>query len=153
MNLLHHIKNKILKNSSSYSYSLKKTLLIILLTLFISCQRKTSIVYHPVYRDTIIYHIKYVDSLVYRYDTVQLRVQHAFKVDTLTNPNLNAMIPVAKKKNRIAINTNNLGIGPSFGVYYSPYNGFDINVGFGVQYYFLSIPSIKRPHLKRKSKR
>jgi hypothetical protein len=58
--------------------------------------------------------------------------------------------PVRKKH---LINPNNWGIGPSVGAYYSPINGFDINIGFGVQYYLLAIPSFRNPHLGHRRKK
>jgi hypothetical protein len=63
---------------------------------------------------------------------------------------ISSVIPEKKKK---AFNANNWGIGPSFAAYYSPYHGFDIAIGFGVQYYLWAVPSFRTPHTARKSKK
>ena len=87
----------------------------------------------------------YRDTIIYRYDTV--RVRHYVHSDTLWSPAPVATISNGVAKKKKVINPSNFGIGPSVGAYYSPFNGFDINIGFGVQYYFLSIPTIRKPHL------
>jgi hypothetical protein len=95
-------------------------------------------------KDSVVYRITYRDTIVYRYDTV--RIKHFVHSDTLwTTP---IVTDVAKRKRQ-----NNWGIGPSVGAYYSPYNGFDVNVGFGIQYYLFSVPSFRNPHLGHKRKR
>ncbi len=101
--------------------------------------RKDSVVKRIVYRDTIVYQ--------YKYDTI--RIKHYIHSDTAwTVP----VVAVEKKKKGF-INQANWGIGPSVGAYYSPFNGFDVNVGFGVQYYLLAVPSFRNPHLGHKRKR
>jgi len=95
-------------------------------------------------KDTIIYRISYRDTIIYKYDTVQIR--HYVHTDTIRSAVPAATTNTSVKKRKV-INPNNFGIGPSVGAYYSPFNGFDINIGFGVQYYFLSIPTIRKPHL------
>ena len=98
-------------------------------------------------KDSIVYRIKYKDTIVYRYDTV--RIKHYVHSDTVwTDPNL-----VSAKPKKKGFNSAQWGIGPSFGMYYSPFNGFDMNIGFGVQYYFLAIPSIRNPHLGHRRKK
>lgn len=98
-------------------------------------------------KDSTVYTIKYRDTIIYRYDTV--RIKHYVHSDTVW------AVPseVAKVKKKGLINSAQWGIGPSFGAYYSPFNGFDVNIGFGVQYYFLSIPSIRNPHLGHRRKK
>ncbi len=99
-------------------------------------------------KDSVIYRFTYRDTIIYRFDTV--RIKHFLHSDTVwTTP---AITGVPKKK-KWAINPNNWGIGPSIGTYYSPYNGFDVNVGFGIQYYLLAVPSFRNPHLGRKKHR
>jgi hypothetical protein len=95
-------------------------------------------------KDSIVYKIIYRDTVIYRYDTV--RVKHYVHSDTLwTTPT----VAVVEKKKGL-INRNNWGIGPSVGAYYSPFNGFDVNIGFGVQYYLFAIPSFRNPHTGHK---
>jgi hypothetical protein len=94
-------------------------------------------------KDTLVYRITYRDTVIYKHDTV--RIRHFVYSDTV-NAGYKSAIP---KKKRL-INPNAWGIGPSVGAYYSPFNGFDINLGFGVQYYFLAIPSFRNPHMKNK---
>lgn len=102
--------------------------------------RKDSVVKRIIYRDTIVYQ--------YKYDTI--RIKHYLHSDTTwTTP----VLAVEKKKKKGLINQANWGIGPSLGAYYSPYNGFDMNIGFGIQYYLLAVPSFRNPHLGHKRKR
>ena len=99
-------------------------------------------------RDSIVYNVIYKDTIIYRHDTV--RIKHYVHSDTVwTDPNL----VVTKPKKKGLINSAQWGIGPSIGAYYSPFNGFDMNIGFGVQYYLLSIPSIRNPHLGHRRKK
>jgi len=100
---------------------------------------------HPTMKDTIIYRTIYRDTIVYKYDTV--RVRHYVHSDTLWSPAPASVANTGPAKKKRVINPTNFGIGPSIGAYYSPFNGFDINIGFGVQYYFLSIPTIRKPHM------
>ncbi len=102
-------------------------------------------------RDTIIYNVNYRDTVIYRYETVLIK-QYVFS-DTLQSAKpmvASSNLPTRKKR---AINPYNWGIGPSVGAYYSPYHGFDINIGFGVQYYLLSVPSFRNPHMGHKRTR
>ncbi len=100
-------------------------------------------------KDSVVYRITYRDTVVYRYDTV--RIKHFVHSDTLwTTPSSIVATPPRKKH---GINPNNWGIGPSVGAYYSPYNGFDVNIGFGIQYYLLAVPSFRNPHLGHKRKK
>jgi len=92
------------------------------------------------YKDSIIYKIIYKDTIIYNYDTV--RINRYIRSDTLWNPAKQA----SRNPKRKMLDTNSWGIGPSIGAYYSPFNGFDINIGFGIQYYFFSIPSFRNPH-------
>ena len=101
-------------------------------------------------KDSVVYHITYRDTTVYRYDTVLIK--HYVHSDTLWTPVVNRAGPLLPVKKR-TINPNNFGIGPSIGAWYSPYNGFDFNFGFSIQYYILSIPSLKKPHTGRKGHR
>jgi hypothetical protein len=98
-------------------------------------------------KDSVIYKFIYRDTMIYRYDTI--RIKHFVHSDTLwTTPN------VATEQKRTGLfNRNSWGIGPSVGTYYSPYNGFDVNIGFGVQYYLFSVPSFRNPHMGHKRKR
>lgn len=103
-------------------------------------------------KDSIVYRIAYRDTTIYRYDTI--RIKHFIHSDTVwTSPNASSIsVPTSERKKRI-INPNNWGIGPSVGAYYSPFNGFDVNIGFGIQYYLLAIPSFRNPHFGHKRKR
>ena len=101
---------------------------------------KDTIIYRTVIRDSIPYH--------YRYDTV--RIKHFVHSDTVWSA-ISASERAPAKKTK-GLNPNSWGIGPSLGAYYSPYNGFDINIGFGIQYYLFAIPTIKNPHMGHKKK-
>jgi hypothetical protein len=96
-----------------------------------------------IHKDSVVYNFIRRDTIVYKYDTV--RVRFFVKADTLRSGVTVALAEPAKK--RKLLNPNNWGIGPSIGAYYSPFHGFDVNVGFGVQYYLLSIPTFKNPHM------
>jgi hypothetical protein len=98
--------------------------------------------------DSIVYRVTYRDTVIYRYDTVQIK-RYVY-LDTLGAKPV-AIIPVEPHK-RGVINRNNWGIGPSVGAYYSPFNGFDVNIGFGIQYYLFAVPSFRNPHLGHKRK-
>jgi hypothetical protein len=101
-------------------------------------------------KDTVVMRITYRDTTIYRYDTI--RIKRYIQSDTLWNGPRVASPTVTPKKKGL-INPNAWGIGPSVGAYYSPYNGFDINIGFGIQYYLLAIPSFRNPHLGKKRRR
>src|SRR5262249_51626083 len=105
-------------------------------------------------KDSIIYNVIHRDTVVYRYLYDTIRIKHFVHADTVWEslPPAETTAAVMKKRKVININPNNFGIGPSVGAYYSPFNGFDVNIGFGVQYYFLSIPTIRRPHLRHHRK-
>ena len=117
---------------------------VVFLTAFIFLPRET-IAQHNI-KDSIVYRIIFKDTIIYRYDTI--RIKHFVRADTLWTPSHSSTddkdIPIRKKR---VLNPNNWGIGPSVGAYYSPFNGFDIKIGFGLQYYILSIPSFKNPHM------
>jgi hypothetical protein len=100
-----------------------------------------SVVYNFIRKDTVIH--------IYKYDTILIK--HYIHSDTVFASTNNTDMTATKKKG--LINSAQWGIGPSFGAYYSPLNGFDMNIGFGVQYYFLSIPSIRNPHLGHRRKK
>ena len=105
-----------------------------------------------VYKDSIVYRITFRDTIVYRYDTV--RIKHYIHSDTV---GIAPYAPVAANivpKRKGWYNPNSWGIGPMVGAYYSPYHGFDVNIGFGVQYYLFAVPSFRNPHMgNRKSKK
>jgi hypothetical protein len=96
-------------------------------------------------KDTVIYNITYRDTIIYRYETVQIK-QYIYSDTVSSLKPIVADSGIATRKKR-TINPYNWGIGPSVGAYYSPYHGFDINVGFGVQYYILSVPNFRNPHM------
>src|SRR5258705_9404403 len=121
---------------------------LVILLVFVCCSsavaQKTSI------KDSTVVRVTYRDTVIYRYDTI--RIKHYVHSDTVwTTPKLPTIEPAPKKKG--VINPNNWGIGPMFGAYYSPINGFDVNIGFGVQYYLLAIPSFRNPHMGHRRNR
>lgn len=96
------------------------------------------------------------DSTIYKIDTVY--IYKYITIDTVyghqkptADPNSSqtpAEQHAALKKGKLEFNTSNLGIGPSFGAYYSPFNGFDMIVGFSVQYFLTSLPvKWRRAHM------
>jgi hypothetical protein len=109
-----------------------------------------------IFRDSIVKRVVYKDTIVYRqvfkHDTV--RIRHFIFSDTVREN-----VPIVAKtasntgRKKKLINPNNWGIGPSVGAYYSPINGFDVNIGFGIQYYMLAIPSFRNPHLGHRKKK
>ena len=102
-----------------------------------------------VYKDSIAYRIIFRDTIVYRYDTV--RIKHYIHSDTVgIAPFAMGVNTVPKRKGWY--NPNSWGIGPMVGAYYSPYHGFDVNVGFGVQYYLFAVPSFRNPHMGNRKK-
>lgn len=130
---------------------MKKYFTLLLLSAVCSCygQKNSvvqdSIVRRIIYRDTIIY------RQIFKHDTV--RIRHFVFSDTVKTEQAISKSddsPVRKKR---LINPNNWGIGPSVGAYYSPINGFDVNIGFGVQYYLLAVPSFRNPHLGHQRKK
>ncbi len=126
---------------------MKNCLLITLLVIVcftISVAQKTT-------KDSVVVRIIYRDSIIHRYTYDTIRVKHYVHSDTVwTTPKV-VIEPTTKR--RRALNPNNWGIGPSVGAYYSPFNGFDVNIGFGIQYYLLAIPSFRNPHLGHKRNR
>jgi hypothetical protein len=101
-------------------------------------------------KDTVIYKITYRDTVIYRYETVLIK-QFVYS-DTIRSTDVATSSGIPEKKKK-AFNANNWGIGPSLAAYYSPYHGFDIAIGFGVQYYLFAVPSFRTPHMARKSKK
>jgi hypothetical protein len=101
-------------------------------------------------KDSIVYHIIYRDTIVYRYDTVMIK--HYVHSDTLWTT---ATAPAGSvEKSKGLFNRNSWGIGPILGAYYSPYHGFDVSVGFGIQYFLFAVPSFRNPHMgSRKGKK
>ncbi len=106
---------------------------------------KDSVVKRVTYRDTIIY------RQVFKHDTVHVR--HFVFSDTVRAEQPISIAASTSSRKKGLINPNNWGIGPSIGAYYSPYNGFDVNIGFGIQYYLLAVPSFRNPHLGHKRKK
>lgn len=103
-----------------------KPLFFYMLFLFcISCARKEVACSHGNYTIR--------DSVIYVIDTVYV---HHY-IDTVVQPVSNNSDK--KFKSLLKFNPSNLGVGPSFGGYYSPFHGFDLLLGFGVQYYFTNI--------------
>ncbi|MEO7989976.1 MAG: hypothetical protein ABI663_10570 [Chryseolinea sp.] len=97
-------------------------------------------------KDSVIFRRIYRDTIIYRYDTI--RIKYYVHTDTVwTSAD---QVSADSKKKRTRYNPNNWGIGPSVGAYYSPYNGFDINIGFGIQYYLFAVPNFRNPHLRNK---
>jgi len=103
-----------------------------------------AILYSQQNRDTVIYKITYRDTVIYRYETVLIK-QFVYSDTIRSNDPSNS----ANLKQK-AFNSNNWGIGPSLAAYYSPYHGFDVAIGFGVQYYLWAVPSFRTPHTARK---
>jgi hypothetical protein len=130
---------------------MKKYVTILFLVSFFPAAGQSKVVYRDsvvkriVYRDTIIY------KQVFRHDTV--RIRHYIFSDTLRESKAPVIQTASSGKKKGLINPNNWGIGPSVGAYYSPINGFDVNIGFGIQYYMLAIPSFRNPHLGHRKKK
>jgi hypothetical protein len=100
---------------------------------------------NSVHKDSVVYTISYRDTVIYRYDTV--RIKYYVSVDTVRENS--TAIQAAQVKPKKKFNPSSWGIGPSVGAYYSPFNGFDMNIGFGIQYYFFAVPSFRNPHMKK----
>jgi hypothetical protein len=130
---------------------MKKVILILLCSATLPVWAQSNMVYRDsvvkriIYRDTIIY------KQVFRHDTV--RIRHYIFSDTLHESKTPVVQVASEVKKKKLINPNNWGIGPSVGAYYSPINGFDVNIGFGIQYYMLAIPSFRNPHLGHRKKK
>jgi hypothetical protein len=105
-----------------------------------------SVLAQDVGKDSIVYRRIYRDTIIYRYDTVRLR--YFIRTDTVWDSPTQATTDSEKKK--IRFNPNSWGIGPSAGAYYSPFNGFDVNIGIGIQYYLFAVPSFRNPHLRNR---
>jgi hypothetical protein len=117
------------------------------ISLLIFFQPSSILAQKAIVKDSVVYRFIYRDTMIYRYDTV--RIKHYVHSDTLwTTP-----VVAASPKRKGVIDRNNWGIGPSIGAYYSPFNGFDVNVGFGIQYYLFAVPSFRNPHLGHKRNR
>jgi hypothetical protein len=97
-----------------------------------------------IYKDSVVYRTTFRDTTIYRYDTITIK--YYIHTDTV-RANVDKQLPAQAARQKKLLNPNNWGIGPSVGAYYSPFHGFDVNIGFGVQYYFFSIPSFKNPHM------
>ncbi len=93
-------------------------------------------------KDSVVYRITFRDTVIYRYDTVHIRTY--VQSDTIRQNDLQS-----GQKRKLFL-PNNWGIGPSLGAYYSPFHGFDVNLGFGVQYYLFAVPGFRNPHMGRK---
>jgi hypothetical protein len=104
-----------------------------------------------VYKDSVVYRFIFRDTIVYRYDTV--RIKHYVHSDTVEIGSYPPAVANTTPKRKGWYNPNSWGIGPMVGAYYSPYNGFDVNVGFGVQYYLFAVPSFRNPHMGKKKGR
>lgn len=100
-------------------------------------------------KDSIQYRITYRDTIIYKYDTVN--VKYYVATDTLWGSS--AKSSTGKVRKYRLFNPNSWGIGPSVGTYYSFFNGFDVNIGFGIQYYLFAVPSFRTPHLRNKRER
>ncbi len=126
------------------------SILILLCCVTSAAQQKIS------YRDSVVKRIIYKDTVIYqqvfKHDTV--RIRHYIFSDTLKDSRSSIVkVNTNEPRKKKLINPNNWGIGPSVGAYYSPYNGFDMNIGFGIQYYMLAIPSFRNPHLGHRKKK
>jgi hypothetical protein len=97
-------------------------------------------------KDSVIFRRIYRDTIIYQYDTI--RIKYYIHTDTVWTSA--AQVAAETRKKKTFINPNSWGIGPSLGAYYSPYSGFDINIGFGIQYYLFAVPSFRNPHLRDK---
>ncbi len=102
-------------------------------------------------KDSVVYKITFRDTIVYRYDTV--RIRHFIHSDTVSTSPGAAVVSAVAPKRKGWYNPNSWGIGPSVGAYYSPFHGFDVNIGFGVQYYLFAIPSFRNPHMGGRKKK
>jgi hypothetical protein len=120
--------------------------ILILVTLLLSFTQSFS-QQKIIYRDSVVYRISYRDTMIYKYDTVKIRLY--VQSDTIWNSKGPNPVPAKAPKAKF-FNPNAWGIGPTVGAYYSPFNGFDINLGFGVQYYLFAVPSFRKPHMKIK---
>jgi hypothetical protein len=98
-----------------------------------------------IHKDSVVYTVSYRDTIIYRYDTITIK----YYVRTDTVRETQASVQAGPLKQKRKFNPNSWGIGPSFGAYYSPFNGFDMNIGFGIQYYLFAIPSFRNPHMKK----
>jgi hypothetical protein len=124
-------------------------ILFLLVSSICCCCHQLNAQSNIVYKDSVIYRTTIRDTIVYRYDTITIK--YFIYSDTIRS-RVATPLPEQERKKKL-LNSNNWGIGPSIGAYYSPFHGFDVNIGFGVQYYFLSIPSFKNPHMGQHRKR
>jgi hypothetical protein len=120
----------------------RKIITVLFFVISIQAKAQTRVIY----KDSIVKRIIYRDTIIYKHDTVKLR--HFIYTDTVReNTNASPIKSVSQRKRKM-LNPNSWGIGPTLGAYYSPINGFDVNIGFGIQYYILSVPSFRNPHMK-----
>ena len=103
------------------------------------------------YKDSIVYRITFRDTTIYRYDTV--RINHYIHSDTIRDQHTAGPAAGGYRERKGLFNHDSWGIGPMVGAYYSPYHGFDVNIGFGVQYYLFSVPSFRNPHMGARGKK
>ena len=127
-------------------------LLVSILSLFLGHSQNAFSQGKTVYKDSVAYRITFRDTIVYRYDTI--RIKHYVHSDTIGIGPYAPPLAYDVPKRKGWYNPNSWGIGPMVGAYYSPYHGFDLNVGFGVQYYLFAVPSFRNPHMgSRKGKK
>lgn len=131
---------------------MKKNILLALALLLILAYQQKILAQNIVVKDSIVYRTIYRDTIIHRYSYDTIRIKHYVHTDTLWAPSSPASVEIPSPKKRGKLNPTSWGIGPSVGAYYSPYNGFDMNIGFGVQYYLFAIPSFRNPHLGHKRK-
>jgi hypothetical protein len=118
----------------------------IILFMFLILSMKGNAQKSNVAKDSIVYHFIHRDTVIYRYDTI--RVKYYVRTDTIWNDGPKKISDKPHQKR--LLNPNAWGIGPTAGAYYSPINGFDVNIGFGIQYYLFAVPSFRNPHMKVK---
>ena len=124
------------------------TFMLILMTCPQSGLAQTNIVY----KDSIVYKIAFRDTTIYQYNTV--RINRYVHSDTIKLSSGVTQTPATTSVKKGLMNGNNWGVGPTAGAYYSPYNGFDINIGFGVQYFLFTLSGNRNPHMgHRRSKK
>ena len=118
----------------------------ILIVTLAGCPQKSAGQNNIVNKDSTVYRLTFRDTIIYRYDTIWIK-QFVYS-DTVRKSSVDAIKETPVK--RRGLNPNSWGIGPSVGAYYSPFNGFDLNIGLGVQYYLFTVPSFRNPHMGRR---
>ena len=129
---------------------LKFMTFILSASIFLGCAQEGLSQKKTIYKDSVVYKIIFRDTIVYRYDTV--RIKHYLHSDTLWTP---ANPAPAQPTKHAWYNSNAWGIGPMVGAYYSPFHGYDVNVGFGIQYFLFAVPnfrSTRNPHMGSRGK-